>query len=149
MIREAVAEDIPDILIMGQKFYNLAGWSDVAPWNAVSVMGTLERMTGSQEAVLLVIENETGVCGMVGAVIYPFYCNNAYLMAQEMFFWVEPGARGNDAAELFDKLEEDAKAKGARIMIMISVEGLRASALARLYRRRGYKAAENSFIKAL
>ncbi len=148
MIRDATEDDIPEILAMGRKFFDLAGWSEVAEWDDASVTATLNHLMGSDDGILLVIDDGAGrITGMAGALLYPFYLNIKHRTGQELFWWVEPEARGREALELFDALENRARGQGAMSFAMITVEGLRSAALGRYYRRRGYRAAETTYIK--
>jgi hypothetical protein len=149
MIRDATEDDIPEILVMGQKFFDLAGWPEIAEWDDASVTATLSHLIASDDGVLLVVEEADGVVGMAGALLYPFYFNTTHRTGQELFWWVEPGARGRESIALFDALENRGREQGAMSFTMITVEGLRSDALERYYRRHGYRAAELSFIKRL
>ncbi len=148
MIRDATEDDIPEILVMGRKFFDLAGWPEIAEWDDASVTATLNHLIGSDDGVLLVVEHD-GIVGMAGALLYPFYFNAKHRTGQELFWWAESGARGREALALFDALEDRAREQGAMSFAMITVEGLRSETLGRYYRRRGYRAAENTFIKSL
>ena len=149
MIRDATEDDIPDLLVMGQKFFDLAGWPEIAEWDDASVTATLNHLIGSADGVLLAIDHgKDGLVGMAGALLYPFYFNSAHRTGQELFWWVEPAARGREALELFDALEGRARQQGAMSFKMGTVEGLRSATLERYYRRRGYRASENTFIRS-
>ncbi len=146
MIREATPEDISSILVMGRKFFDLAGWGALAEWDVGSVIDLLERLIVSPEGFLFVADDGE-VRGMAGGMVVPFCYNTAVLIGHEQFFWVEPEARGRDSLELFDALENAARDRGAQGFAMFNIEGLKSDVLARLYRRRGYKAKENTFMK--
>lgn len=148
MIREARESDIPAMVEMGRKFFDLTGWSDIADWSEYSFAATLRRLMSSDDGVLLVIDRN-GPVGMAGALLYPFYFSAAHRTGQELFWWVDPEARGREATELLDRLEQQAREQGAMSFTMIAVDVLRSAALARYYTRRGYRAAENTFIKGL
>ncbi len=146
MIREATHEDISSILVMGRKFFDLAGWPEIAEWDVGSVIDLLERLIAAPAGFLFVVDDGE-VRGMAGGMVVPFCYNTAVLVGHEQFFWVEPEARGRDSIALFDALENAARDRGARGFSMFNIEGLKSDALARLYRRRGYKVKENTFMK--
>ena len=144
MIRDATADDLPRLLEMGEKFFNTAGWPEVVEWDVQSVEIMLLNLISSDNGVLLVID-EGEVTGMAAAMLFPFYFNLNHKCGQELFWWVEAGG----ALALLAALEQKSKDAGANSFIMTNVDRLRADALARVYRMRGYKPAENTFIKRL
>lgn len=150
MIRHATEEDLPAILTMGRAFFSEAGWPDLVQWDEASVEATLRRfLTGEQAGALLVAEWEGRPVGMAAVVFYPFYFNAQAKAAQELFWYVDPEHRVGAGRALLDGMEAAAREGGAEVFTMLSVAGLRDDALARIYRRRGFRAAERSFIKRL
>lgn len=147
MIRAAVPADCPRILELGERFFNEAGWRDVATWDRVSVIDTLEAL--SRGGVLLVAEADGVVVGIAGAALYPAYFNAGLTMAQELFWYVEAAHRNGLGAALLRELEAGCRAKGAHTFTMITVAGLDDELLAKVYRRKGFRPAERSFIKRL
>lgn len=149
MIREAVKADIPAIVAMGEKFHEVAGLGEFAEFVPADFKLTAIDLMNRKDAILLVIDQEGTIAGMVGVLMYPHYFNKATRTAQELFWWVSPEFRGEDALELKKAAEERAAASAAGSFIMLALAGLRDEALARLYRRDGYKPLEHSFIRKL
>lgn len=150
MIRAAVTEDVPVILRMGKAFFDQAPWPEFAEWDEGSTRLTLEMLIdGRLPGVLLAAEQDGEVVGMAAALLFPLYFNHRTAAAQEIFWWIEPEHRSGVGAIMFDELEHIAREKGAKVMFAESTAGLRTEALARLYRRRGYKPAGHTFIKRL
>lgn len=147
MIRAAVPSDAARIAELGERFFNEAGWPQVATWHEDSVRDFLGVL--SAHGVLLVAEVGGVVVGMAGACIFPAYFNRDLKMAQELFWYVEEAHRKGKAigAELLRAMEDAAKAKGAVVVIMSSVAKLRSEALDRLYGRDGYRPSEITYIK--
>lgn len=145
MIRDARPDDVGRILELGERFFNEAGWPRVATWDAMSVVDTLEKL--ATEGVLLVAEDDGRVVGIAGAPIGPAYFNKSIAMSQELFWYVDKGAKVG--MPLLDALEAGCKDKGSHVHIMGAVSGLRDEALNRLYRARGYAPAERYFIKRI
>ena len=150
-IRCAVIEDVPAIIEMGTKFYAASKCADViAGFDPGSFEVTVQRMMVPESGglILLAMAGDQPA-GMAGVLIYPCFFNLQILFAQEVFYWVEPQHRGHGGPVLLDGLEVVCKGLGANVMILAATSGLRDKALAELYARRGYRAGENSFVKAL
>ena len=149
MIRDAIAADIPRIGELGHRFFNDAGWCDVAAWCQHSFAATLARLIETDAAILLVAEVDGRVVGMAAGMAYQAYFNAAQLMGSELFWFVEPEHRGRFGTAMLTAMEARAKALGCVSWIMGSVPSQKPEAIARLYARRGYRPAETTFIKGL
>lgn len=149
MIRPATHEDIAVIAELGQCFFNESGWSDVAEWDDASIRQTLAHLIENEGGILLVAEHDGRIVGMTGGMVHPLYFNHAHLTGQELFWWVEPEHRKGVGAALLDRLEDEARARGAVSWAMIALDKVRPEAVGAVYRRRGYRASEHSYIKRL
>lgn len=149
MIRPARVDDIPAILPLGKAFFDEAPWPEFADWDEGSVRLTLEMLIDGRLPGVLLVAERGRVVGMAACLIFPLYFNHATTGAQEIFWYIEPEHRSGIGAIMFDELEQAARDKGASIFFAASTAGLRTEALARLYRGRGYKPAENTFLKRL
>lgn len=149
--RLATRNDIPDILPLGKAFYDLAGWSEYAEWDELSVMSTLVRIVNDKiPGILIIGEIDNSIVGITCCLLFPFYCNVNVILGQELFWYVKPEFRSSGIAnQIKQLLEDEAKARGATNFIMGSIPGLRDVVLARLYKRQGYEPCENTFIKKL
>jgi GNAT superfamily N-acetyltransferase len=146
MIRPAVREDIPRILEMGERFFETAGWPEVAAWDAESMARTLGFLIERDIGAVFVLDEGGDLVGMAGGMLNPFYFNAGHLTGQELFWWVEPEHRGQGRF-LFDALEDWARAAGAQSFTMIALDRIKPEVMGRIYRARGYRAAEHSYIK--
>lgn len=150
MIRAGEETDVPAIMALGRKFFDAAGWPAVAEWDDASVEATLRALIdGKMPGGLPVAEVDGEVVGMAAFLLFPFYFNLRTTVGQEIFWYVEEKHRFGAGAEMLQWIEAKAKEGGAAVFIMSSVTGLRDAALARVYARRGYAPAENTFIKRL
>lgn len=148
MIREATEADIPRVLEMGRRFFETAGWPDVAEWDDASTEWTLRFLIEQPTGALFVAEEDGHVVGMTGGMVMPFYFNHTHRTGQELFWWVEPEHRGIGSG-LFDALEAWAREAGAQTFTMIAVDRLKPDVMARIYRARGYRPSEHAFIRRL
>lgn len=148
-IRPATAADLPAILAMGERFHAEAGWGDIVDFVPADCLGTLQHLLDNPGGILLVMESAGEVVGMAGGLAHPFYFNHAHRTGQELFFYVAPNARQGLGSALLNALEDSAREIGCTSWAMIAVDRLRPAAIGRLYERRGYRAAEHSYIKRL
>lgn len=147
MIRPARAEDLPVVIDMGQRFFAASGYADVAAFDADSFTATVRHLMDGA-GVCLVAEEDGRVVGMAGAMAYPFYFNMAHKTGQELFWWLNPAHRGGSlGAQLFDGLEEWARVQGCASFTMVALNASRPAAVGAIYKRRGYRASEHTFIK--
>ena len=119
-------------------------------FDEASFTATLIGLTsGVAGGALLVADVSGQVAGMAACVVFPFYANMNTKIGQEVFFWVNPDHRGAVGEALLDELENSAMRKGAKVFIGANLSGEHDAAFARMYRRRGYVPAENTFIRNL
>lgn len=147
-VRLAASADVPALCVLGKQFFNASGYGDLSEWDAASFEATLRAIIeGRVLGGIFVFESDSAVVGMAGFLTSPFFFNLRTLIAQEMFWFVAPGHQAGML--LLDAMEMRAKGQGATVFIMSSLSGHRDPALARLYTKRGYRAAENTFIKGI
>ena len=145
----AKASDIPVIADMGARFFEEAEWSDVTEWDHDSICATLRQLIENPLGILLIATRKGVICGMAGGLVHPAYFNVHHLTGQELFWWVEPDERGGVGMELLDCLELSAMERGAKSWAMIALDRVRPNAVGALYKRKGYRASEHSYIKRL
>lgn len=149
ILRAATHNDIGVIADMGARFFEEAGWSDVMTWDDASFRATLDHMIASEDGILLVAMISDQIVGMAAGLVHPAYFNLNHKTGQELFWWVEPAHRGAAGMVLLDALEDQAMMRGCVSWSMIALDKVRWEAVGRLYKRRGYRASEHSYIKAL
>ncbi len=149
VIRHAEPDDIPSIVSMGELFFEESGYASVITWDQASFLKTACTLLVADEGSLLVAEQHGLIVGMAGSVVFPFFMNQSQRIGQELFWWVSPDYRQGIGSALLDELEADAKRKGADVFMSAQIAGQRDEAFKRLYMRRGYKPAENSFMRVL
>lgn len=146
IIRPATHADVLSLIEMGAAFHAASGLAEIATFEREDFAATLRNMIDAEPAILLVAEGDD-IIGMAGALVFPFYFNALHKTAQEVFWYVDPAARGNVGVALLDGLEQAAREKGCESMIMIELDRLRP--VSALYERRGYSRAEHSWIRRL
>lgn len=149
-IRAAKPEDLGALLEMGREFFDHSGNGAFTTFDEPSLTATLiSLVSGLSGGSLIVAEVSGRVVGMAACLVFPFYANHSTLIGQELFWWTNPDHRKGIGGELLDELEAEAKRKGAKVFISANLAGEHDAAFERLYRRRGYIPAENTFIRNL
>lgn len=147
MIRPAVVGDIGAITRLGAIFHEQAGWSEIK-YEQSDCAASLAAFMQS-DAFLCFVADEGEIVGMAAGVVSPVYFNRDHLSGEELFWWVSGKASQMTGLRLLSALEGEAKAKGCTTWQMKSLDRLNGGRMDRLYQRRGYRAAERSFIKEL
>ena len=135
------------VLRMGERFYrssHYSGWADFCRESS-SKLVQMVIDTG----VLMIAEQDGQDVGMVGLVVAPFMFNNDKLGAYEVFWWVEPEARGGMTAwRLLRSIEQVCAEMGVTSIQMVVLSDSPERA-AKMYERAGYVHSETSFTKIL
>lgn len=149
-IRPAEPKDLLEIIEMGREFFEQSGNDAFTTFDEPSFTATaIALISGVSNGSLLVAESAERLVGMTACVVFPFYANMATKIGQEIFWFVKPDHRNGVGASLLDELEADARRKGADVFMSAAIAGLRDKAIGRVYQRRGYRPAENTYIRKL
>lgn len=141
-IREAVLDDIPHLVVMGLHFirsYSSAGLIDENP---DAIFDMMLSLVDSDQAVVFVAETEKPI-GMLGAHLV-YHPMSSEFIATELFWWVEPGHRGN-GIRLMRAFEDWARDKGAQKLHMTAPN----EKTGRVYVSAGFRKLEESYQKDL
>ncbi|HDA7473283.1 TPA: GNAT family N-acetyltransferase, partial [Staphylococcus aureus] len=148
-IRHAEPKDLPEVIEMGREFFDQSG-NNFTVFDEASFTATvIALMSGVSNGSLLVAESADRLVGMTACVVFPFYANMATKIGQEIFWFVKSDHRNGIGASLLDELEADARRRGADVFMSAAIAGLRDKAIGRVYEKRGYKPAENTYIRRL
>lgn len=149
MIRDATPADIPEIARLGELFHAEAGWGDIVEYSVEDTQKTLTHLVTSDDGILLVADNDGEIVGMAGGFAHPVYFNHAHKSGQELFWWMKPDLRDGTGRLLLEAMEDRARAIGCSSWAMIALDKVNPELTGRIYRRRGYRASEHSYIKRL
>lgn len=139
MPRIATQDDLPECLRLCKLFHAESQYSDI-PLNEKHLLELLTQLCENQ---FLIIDEGC----VFGFVVFPVFFNQDYLMAQELFFYVEPTARGKGKGkEALLFAESKAQELGAKKLNMLCLESNRIDGL---YRAMGYNQEEVIFSKGL
>lgn len=142
-MREAVMADIPDLLVMGRAFRASSAYATRLPENLRAMAGLAERLIASPDGVVLVVERDGRLIGMIGVGVSENLLSGART-ASELFYWMDPAHRGH-GIRLLRAAERWARAQGARLMQMIAPD----PTVEQLYQRMGYTPWEVAYFKEL
>jgi len=88
------------------------------------------------------------IVGICGALHYPLYFGPQHTIAQELWWWLTPDARGSGAGQaMYKTLEAWAKENGAAAIFMIALDDDRVKKTSKFYERAGYMPLERTFAK--
>lgn len=136
-VHPATVDDIPALLDIGKAFH--AASDNHVPMCLATLETTLRNLIAGPDGVVLM----TGKGSATGALLYPAWFNASHRTGTELFWWAPAG----DGLELFDALEAWARDNGAHSFSMAALEALRPAAVGALYRRRGYRPVEHSYVR--
>lgn len=147
-VRCAQPDDLLSCLDLTARFHAASPVSDVAPFDRDGMAVTLREMMANPRAgIWLATQNEVPV-GIAGALMYPLYFNPAYEVVQELFWWLNPEARGSGAGEkLFQNVQDWAKDNQASAVFMVALDDDRISKTDKFYRRAGFSPMERTYMR--
>lgn len=147
-VRRAEPADLPSCLDLTARFHAASPISGVAPFDRDGMAVTLrEMMVNPRAGVWLAILDGQPV-GIAGALMYPLYFNPAYEVVQELFWWLNPEARGSGAGEnLFQSIQDWAKDMGANVIFMVALDDSRVGKMDKFYKRAGFHPMERTYMK--
>jgi GNAT superfamily N-acetyltransferase len=147
-VRRAETLDLPSCLDMTARFHAASPISGVAPFDRDGMAVTLREMLANPRAGIWLALVDDAPVGIAGALLYPLYFNPAYEVAQELFWWLNPDARGSGAGEkLFQTLQTWAKDNGASAVFMIALADNRVDKMDCFYKRAGFQPMERTYMK--
>jgi hypothetical protein len=149
-IRTAAVEDIPSYMDLAEAFVATTPVSHLVPFDREATAAFVEGALNNENMIVLVAEDNSEIVGITAALAYPMYFNPSKLVAQELWWYIKPDARGGTASKLlFQEIEKWGKSKQADAMFMIALDNDRVTTMAKMYGRLGYAPTERVFVKGL
>lgn len=137
MIRPATADDIPQLLAMGQRFAERARLWDHVGYDPASMEATFRAMIEGDAFCLFI-----GQAGALGGMVAPHPFNHGQMIADELFWWSE----GREGLALL-KAYEDWAGSFRAVIRMTTLEAVEPERVGKLFARRGYVPLERAFVK--
>ena len=144
-IRPATLEDVPRLVAMGRRFLASSAYAGTIAENPAQMAACATALITAPDGVVLVAEGPGGLVGMLGLLIVS-HALSGERVAGEVFWWVEPEARG-DGLRLLRAAEAWACGRGATRIQMIAPRAV--PAVGRVYARRGYAPIETLYSRTL
>lgn len=141
MIRFAVPDDLPDVVMLGERFHEQTSHAEHIRFDHWSFRNFCERLIKDCDSTLIVT-NE--VDGMGASMAFPCWFNVDVLTAAEMWVYTE---RPGTGPALFKALEQWAQGIGAKTNTITSQNRLKD--VSKLYQRLGYEPTERLYTKRL
>lgn len=143
-IREATIDDLPRLCELFEHFRSASVYAQYGPAQPEISTGLIEHLLTHDDGVVIVRTQDDRLTGMLGLIVsaHPW---TGERMATELFWWLEPDARGQ-GVWLLRRAEDWAARKGAVRLIMVSPQSLDVD---RIYRALGYAPVETSWQKPL
>jgi len=149
-VRTATVEDLPCYMDLAEAFVATTPINHLIPFDRECTAAFVEGALENENMVVLVAEDDVEIIGITAAIAYPMYFNPAKLVAQELWWYIKPDARGGAASKLlFQEIEKWGKSKQAEAMFMIALDNDRVTTMAKMYGRLGYAPTERVFVKGL
>ena len=150
VVRPFEAKDVPALLKFGRNFHNSTPIKDEIPFDVNSLADFIANSYDSETVRIWVAEVNGELVGSCAATIYPMYFNYNGLVSQELWWWLEPKARGSGAGKaLYNAIEDWSREKGAIVLFMIALNNDTVETMGKLYARSGFKPMERTFVKRL
>jgi GNAT superfamily N-acetyltransferase len=141
VIREAIVDDIPVLVEMGMRFAQSDAYKRFVRDNPVQFEEMARMLITSGLGVILVLEKNGCVEGMIGMLCTPHFLSGD-MFAGEICWWINPEHRG-DGVRLMKFAETWAREHGALSIQMVAPN----ERVGRLYKRMGYQQTEVSYQK--
>jgi len=143
MIREATIADVPRLVEMGVAFLASTPYGLLLATHPDRIDALMRMLVENPVGVVFVSTDRAGaLTGMLGGLCFSHVLSGEWV-ASELFWWVDPAARGTSAGvRLLDRAEAWARDQGVVALHMIAPLG---SAVAHVYTRRGYAPVETAY----
>lgn len=149
-IRAAVADDIEQLMDMGEDFFEYSPFSDLVGFDADSVREVMRAAIDSDRCVVLVAEVHGIVVGGIIGALSGLWFNQNVTFASGLACWLDPMHRnGSIGVRLLHAFEDWARDKEARLVVMSDFGNDVNPRVARLFEKLGMRQIERSHVKDL
>ena len=144
-VRHADATDMDAVLRAGRGLYGAARFESIAPFDEERLRNLVEAADNNGTAVLVAMVDGRTV-GVKALSLSQVWFSPTALVAQELFWWVDPEHRGRGVGRaLLEAAEKWAQDKGAKLFLAVIYEGSERGPS--VCERAGYRLFENTWAK--
>jgi GNAT superfamily N-acetyltransferase len=148
IVRNAIAEDFPQYLPLAHAFHAASPMHEAMPFNDKGFYNFFLQAVQNPNMGVWLAEDEGKVIGIAGALFYSMYFSPSSMVAQELWWWLAPEARGKGAGQaMYDMIEAWATAKNATALFMVALEDANAEKMSQIYHRKGFRLMERTYMK--
>jgi GNAT superfamily N-acetyltransferase len=149
-VRRANQEDKTAFVKQAEAFFAASPMSERADFDENGFAKFYDQAIESDTIAFWVVDRAGEVVGISGAMAFPLYFAPTVKIAQELFWWIEPDARGTSAGkQMMFEIEGWAEQIGANHLFMIALENDRSKTMERVYGRNGFSPIERTFTKEI
>lgn len=148
LVRNAAEADLDQYLVLAKDFHDASPMNGIAEFDIEGYASFYKNALNNPDVGIWLAEIDSKIVGITGALVFPLYFSPTHLVAQELWWWLTPTARGSGAgAKMFKQIEQWAKEKNAKSLFMIALEDDRAEKMEKVYIRAGFTPLERTFVK--
>jgi len=148
IVRNATEADLDQYIVLANDFHNASPMNGIAEFDIEGYASFYKNALNNPDVGIWLAEIDSKIVGITGALVFPLYFSPTHLVAQELWWWLTPTARGSGAgAKMFKQIEQWAKEKNAKSLFMIALEDDRAEKMEKIYIRAGFTPLERTFVK--
>jgi len=150
IVRNAVEADLPIYLQLSADFHAASPMQRVCEFEPDGFKEFVLGAMDNPDICILAAELNGEIVGITGGIIYPLYFSPSHKVAQELWWWLTPAARGSGVGnKMFKHLQLWSKERGAKTIFMIALEDERAEKMEKVYCRAGFEPMERTFMKGI
>lgn len=150
IVREANEADLPIYLQLSADFHAASPMQRVCEFEPEGFQEFVLGAMDNPNICILIAELNGEIVGITGGIIYPLYFSPSHKVAQELWWWLTPAARGSGVGnKMFKHLQLWSKERGAKTIFMIALEDERAEKMEKVYCRAGFEPMERTFMKGI
>lgn len=150
IVRDATPADLPVYLQLSADFHAASPMQRVCEFEPEGFKEFVLSAMDNPDICILAAELNGEIVGITGGIIYPLYFSPSHKVAQELWWWLTPAARGSGVGnKMFKHLQLWSKERGAKTIFMIALEDERAEKMEKVYCRAGFEPMERTFMKGI
>lgn len=146
-VRYAFLEDVEEMAVKGQRFFDATILKNYLDYDVPSMIKTIGRLVSEDGAVAFCWEQDGQIVGGIGGMLTPMYFNENEIAAQQLFFFVLPEYRNLKSLRLLQAWEQWATHHGAKVIWSGAKMDDHYQGMQTMMARRGYAPLETVFIR--